>query len=97
MSTLSTISIPLIANITEFGKSPLLTVQHLADMGYAAVLFPVTIFRVAMKAAEMALSKLDEDGTQQALIDSMQTRAELYDLLGYEDFDQRDQKYFAIE
>ena len=54
----------------------------------------MTIFRVAMKASETALAQLAADGTQQNFLDAMQTRAELYDLLGYQDFDQRDRAYF---
>ena len=90
-----TIDVPLIANMTEFGKSPLLSVSELDGMGYAAVLFPLTIFRVAMKAVENALSQLADVQTQQNFIDQMQTRSELYDLLNYNDFDRRDQTYFG--
>jgi methylisocitrate lyase len=89
------ISAPLIANMTEFGKSPLLTVKQLGEMGYRGVLFPVTLLRTAMKAVETALKQLAAEGTQTAFIDAMQTRAELYDLLGYADFDQRDKRYFG--
>jgi methylisocitrate lyase len=89
------ISVPLMANMTEFGKSPLLSVRELGEMGFAAVLFPVTIFRVAMKAAERALSQLADTGTQQNLLDDMQTRAELYELLDYEGFEERDREYFG--
>ena len=59
------IDAPLVANMTEFGKSPLLSLEELAEMGYAAVLFPVTLLRVAMKAVEAALDLLAADGTQQ--------------------------------
>jgi methylisocitrate lyase len=90
------IRVSLIANMTEFGKSPLLTARQLGEMGYAAVLFPVTIFRVAMKAAEAALAELAAAATQQGFLDRMQTRAELYDLLGYEDYDRRDRGYFGL-
>lgn len=89
------INVPLIANMTEFGKSPLLTVTQLGDLGYRGVLFPVTLLRTAMKAVEMALARLTAEGTQAGFVDSMQTRAELYELLGYADFDQRDQRYFG--
>lgn len=91
------ISVPLIANMTEFGKSPALTFAQLSAMGYRAVLFPVTVFRVAMKAAETALQELATEGSQQKFLDRMQTRAELYDLLRYADFDQRDRAYFTTE
>jgi methylisocitrate lyase len=80
----SEIQAPLVANMTEFGKSPLLSLTELADLGYAAVLFPVTLLRVAMKAMEAALGVLAEEGTQTELLDLMQTREELYDLLDYD-------------
>jgi len=86
---------PLIANMTEFGKSPLQSVKQLADMGYRGVLFPVTLFRTAMKAVESALKWLAAEGTQEGFLDAMQTRAELYDLLGYADFEERDKRYFG--
>ncbi len=74
---------PLLANMTEFGKSELLSVDELSELGYAMVIFPVTLQRVAMKAMERALAELRRRGTQKALLDDMQTRQELYDLLGY--------------
>lgn len=86
--------VPLIANMTEFGRSPLLTLDELADMGYAAVLYPVTTLRVAMKAVEAALGVLSSDGTQRDLLDLMQTRQELYDVIGYDDYESRDREYF---
>ena len=70
--------------MTEFGKSPLLTLDELADLGYRAVLYPVTLLRVAMKAVEAALAILAADGTQRDFLDLMQTRQELYDLLDYD-------------
>lgn len=85
---------PLVANMTEFGKSPLLTLDELADLGYAAVLYPVTLLRIAMKAAEAALELIAADGTQQDLLDLMQSRQELYDLIGYSDYEARDRTYF---
>lgn len=85
---------PLIANMTEFGRSPLLTLDELADMGYAGVLYPVTMLRVAMKAVEAALAVLDNEGTQRELLDLMQTRQELYEAIGYEDYEARDREYF---
>jgi methylisocitrate lyase len=75
--------VSLIANITEFGKSPLLSVAELAELGYRAVLFPVTLLRVAMRATETALRELAEQGSQRDFVDRMQTRSELYDVLGY--------------
>ncbi|HEV3418503.1 MAG TPA: methylisocitrate lyase [Pirellulales bacterium] len=86
---------PLVANMTEFGRSPLLTLDELADLGYAAVLYPVTMLRVAMKAVEAALAVLADEGTQAGILDLMQTRQELYDLLGYADYEARDRRYFG--
>jgi methylisocitrate lyase len=88
------IDVPLVANMTEFGKSPLLGFDELAEMGYRAVLYPVTLLRVAMKAVESTLSILAADGTQRDLLDLMQTRQELYDLLEYDSYEQRDREYF---
>lgn len=88
------VDVPLMANMTEFGKSPLLTFAELSDIGYRAVLYPVTLLRVAMKAAETALAILAADGTQRELLDLMQTRQELYDLIDYNSYEQRDREYF---
>jgi methylisocitrate lyase len=85
---------PLLANMTEFGRSPLLTFAELVAMGYRAVLYPLTAFRTAMRAAEEALTSLLERGTQRDLLDVMQSRAELYDLLDYRDWQRRDEEYF---
>jgi len=91
------IDVPLLANMTEFGKSPLLTSDELESLGYAAVIYPVTLLRVAMKAAEAALGILAADGTQREILDLMQTRQELYDLLEYDDYQERDRKHFGDE
>lgn len=88
------IEAPLVANMTEFGKSPLLTLEELADLGYSIVLYPVTLLRVAMKAMEAALALIASEGTQRELLDLMQTREELYDLLNYHDFEERDRAHF---
>jgi methylisocitrate lyase len=85
---------PLIANMTEFGKSPLLAFDELTDMGYRVVLYPVTLLRVSMKAVETALAILAADGSQRELLDLMQTRQELYDLLDYSTYESRDREYF---
>jgi methylisocitrate lyase len=89
------IECPLVANMTEFGKSPLLSLEELADLGYSVVLYPVTALRVAMKAVEAALALLADEGSQASLLDMMQTRQELYDLIGYEDYEHRDREYFG--
>ena len=75
---------PLLANMTEFGKSPLLSLGQLAELGYRMVIYPQTAFRVSMFAAEQMLRDLKKTGTQQAWLERMQTRQELYDLLGYD-------------
>jgi methylisocitrate lyase len=85
---------PLLANMTEFGKGPLLDVQTLGEMGYRMILFPLTAFRVAMKAAQETLQNLFNTGTQIASVGRMMTRAQLYDLIGYTDYEQRDRRYF---
>jgi len=75
---------PLLANMTEFGKSPTLTFQQLADFGYRMIIFPQSAFRVSMKASEGFLAALKKAGTQSDWLDKMQTRQELYDLLDYD-------------
>jgi methylisocitrate lyase len=80
----SEIKAPLLANMTEFGKSPLLSFQELSDFGYRMVIFPQSAFRVAMKASEEFLRALKKAGAQRGWIDNMQTRKELYELLDYD-------------
>src|SRR5437660_3893908 len=78
------IDLPLLANMTEFGKSPLLTFEQLADFGYRMVIFPQSAFRVSMKASEQFFQALKKSSTQAEWIDRMQTRQELYDLFDYD-------------
>jgi methylisocitrate lyase len=78
------IDVPLLANMTEFGKSPLLSFHDLMDFGYRIVIFPMSALRVAMKASEQFLRALKDSGTQKEWIDKMQTRQELYELLDYD-------------
>src|SRR6266513_2480427 len=75
---------PLLANMTEFGKSPLLSFEELAGFGYKMVIFPQSGFRVSMKASEEFLRDLKREGTQSGWIENMQTRDQLYQLLGYD-------------
>ena len=75
---------PLLANMTEFGKSPLLSFDELAGFGYKMVIFPQSAFRVSMKASEKFLHDLKKQGTQSGWIDKMQTREQLYELLDYD-------------
>jgi len=77
------IDAPLMANMTEFGKSPLLTFRELSDFGYRMIIFPQSAFRIAMKASEKFFAELKRTGTQNDCLDQMQTRKELYDLLDY--------------
>jgi methylisocitrate lyase len=78
------IDLPLLANMTEFGKSPLLSFEELSDFGYRMVIFPMSAFRVAMKASEEFLRALKKSGAQSDWLEKMQTREELYELLDYD-------------
>ncbi|MBK8268475.1 MAG: methylisocitrate lyase [Planctomycetes bacterium] len=78
------VNAPLLANMTEFGKTPLLSLAELRDMGYRMVIYPQTALRVAFKAITTMLMDLRRDGDQNGWIDRMQTRAELYELLDYD-------------
>jgi methylisocitrate lyase len=78
------IDLPLLANMTEFGKSPLLSFEELSDFGYRMVIFPMSAFRVAMKASEEFLRALKKSGAQSDWLEKMQTREELYELLNYD-------------
>src|SRR5262249_44882383 len=85
----------LMANMTEFGKSPILDFQQLADMGYRLVIYPVTSLRVTLKAIDSLFRDLTKKGHQRESLPNMFTRTELYDLLGYQGFEDRDRKYFG--
>lgn len=74
----------MLANMTEFGKSPLLGLQELGDLGYRMVIFPQSAFRVAMKTTGEFFRALKKSGTQNEWLDKMQTRKELYELLDYD-------------
>jgi methylisocitrate lyase len=86
------VTVPLVANMTEFGKTPYLSVDEFESLGYRLVLFPVTALRVAAKAIEEMLAELKRQGTQQTSLARMLTRQQLYDLLRYTDYDKRDQE-----
>ena len=88
------IGVPLLANITEFGKTPLLSAQQLADLGYNIAIFPVTSLRLAMGAVRAGLKEIAETGTQAGVLDQMLTRAELYELIRYEDYNAFDRSIF---
>jgi methylisocitrate lyase len=91
------INAPLLANMTEFGKSKLLTTKQLADAGVNVVIYPVTSLRLAMKAVEHGLARISKEGTQESLLRDMQTRAELYELLRYQDYEQFDKNVFNFK
>ncbi|MFF0454072.1 methylisocitrate lyase [Nocardia africana] len=84
------VSIPLLANMTEFGKSELLPARTLESIGYNAVIYPVSTLRLAMWAAETGLREIHETGTQAGLLDRMQHRSRLYELLRYERYNEFD-------
>lgn len=80
------VDVPLLANMTEFGKSALLSAGTLESLGFNVVIYPVTLLRLAMHAASSGLAALASSGTQEGLLDRMQHRDDLYDLLGYESY-----------
>ena len=88
------VDVPLLANMTEFGKSELLTTSKLTDIGYNVVIYPVTTLRLAMRAVEAGLREIDSTGTQSGLLDQMQHRERLYELLRYADYSQFDDDIF---
>jgi len=83
------IKAPVLANLTEFGKTPLFTTEELADVGVCMTLYPLTAFRAMSKTALDVFTDLREKGTQSAAIDQMQTRTELYDVLGYQAYEDK--------
>ncbi|OJF84104.1 methylisocitrate lyase [Nocardia seriolae] len=88
------VNIPLLANMTEFGKSELLSAGQLESLGYNAVIYPVTTLRLAMYAIETGLREIAETGTQSALLDRMQHRSRLYELLNYRGYNTFDADIF---
>lgn len=93
----SAIDVPLLANMTEFGKSQLLDTATLASLGFNVVIYPVTTLRLAMGAIENGLREIAELGTQAQLVTRMQTRARLYELLGYEEYTAFDAEVFNFD
>ena len=85
----ATVRVPVLANITEFGKTPLFTTGELADAGVRLALYPLSAFRAMSAAAVAVYETLRREGTQQAVLDTMQTRTELYDVLGYHDYERK--------
>src|SRR5699024_1758660 len=85
----SELSVPVLTNITEFGQTPLFTVDELSGAGVGMVLYPLSAFRAMNKAAEKVYETIRRDGHQKNVLDTMQTREELYDRIGYHDFEAR--------
>lgn len=93
----SAIKVPLLANMTEFGKSKLLDYKTLNGLGYNVVIYPVTTVRLAMKAVEDGLDHILKAGSQEAIVDRMQTRKRLYEVLHYEQYNQFDQNLYNFK
>ena len=93
----SVVKVPVLANITEFGKTPLFTVEELAGAGAQLVLYPLSAFRAMSKAAEVIYGTLRKEGTQKSVTAYMQTRTELYEVLGYHEYEQKLDALFARE
>jgi methylisocitrate lyase len=83
------VSIPVLANITEFGSTPYYTTEELGSAGIAMALYPLSAFRAMNQAALNVYTTLRREGTQVSLLETMQTRAELYEFLGYHEFEQK--------
>lgn len=81
--------VPVLANITEFGKTPLFTLSQLQNVGVKLALYPLTAFRMMSKASQLAYQTLKAEGTQKSLLNQMQTRDSLYDTLGYHTFEEK--------
>jgi methylisocitrate lyase len=91
----SAIKVPVLANITEFGQTPLFTVEELGSVGIRLVLYPLSAFRAMSQAALAVYSTLRKEGTQRSVLGTMQTRAELYDILGYHEYEQKLDQLFG--
>jgi len=89
------VKVPVLANITEFGKTPLFSVEELKDAGVGLVLYPLSAFRAMNRAAEAVYGAIRSEGTQKNMLDRMQTRAELYDVLGYHEYEQKLDELFS--
>ncbi|HVY82790.1 MAG TPA: methylisocitrate lyase [Steroidobacteraceae bacterium] len=91
----SAVRVPVLANLTEFGKTPLFTVQELASVGVRMVLYPLSAFRAMSRAAETVYNAIRREGTQKNVVPLMQTRAELYETLGYLDYEKKLDELFG--
>lgn len=91
----SAIDVPVLANLTEFGKTPMFTTAELDGAGVRLALYPLSAFRAMAKAAETVYAAIRKQGTQAAVADAMQTRTELYDVLGYHEYEEKLDRLFA--
>lgn len=91
------VRVPVLANITEFGKTPLFTTRELAGAGVRLVLYPLSAFRAMSRAALEVYGAIRREGTQKSVTDRMQTRAELYEVLGYHDYERKLDELFGQE
>jgi methylisocitrate lyase len=91
------VKVPVLANITEFGSTPLFTVDELRSVGVGMVLYPLSAFRAMNKAAQSVYETIRRDGTQAAVVPAMQTRKELYDAIGYWEFERKLDDLFAAK
>ncbi|MCX7057270.1 MAG: isocitrate lyase/phosphoenolpyruvate mutase family protein, partial [Proteobacteria bacterium] len=89
------VTVPVLANITEFGKTPLFTTTELGEAGIRLALYPLSAFRAMSQAALAVYGELRQAGTQKAVLDKMQTRMELYDVLGYHEYEQKLDQLFT--
>jgi len=87
------LGVPLLANMTEFGKTPYLTIEQFDDLGFDVVIFPMLAFRMMLGAVDAAMSELAASGTQHSLIDQMMTREELYELIDYSAWDEAERRH----
>ncbi|HSI71982.1 MAG TPA: methylisocitrate lyase [Fimbriimonas sp.] len=92
----SAVSVPLMANMTEFGKTPITPVRRFEELGYEMVIFPMTAFRVMLKALDDCYSELLATGTQVGMLDRMRTRKELYELIDYIDYEKTDEAWAGL-
>ena len=90
-----TINVPVLANLTEFGKTPLFTTQELAGVGVRMALYPLSAFRAMSNAALRVYETIRSEGTQQSVVDTMQTRMELYDVLDYQAYEDKLDELFT--
>ena len=89
MNTVAAVGVPVLANITEFGRTPLFTVEELGGVGVRLVLYPLSAFRAMNAAALEVFRTIRQDGTQKAVVERMQTRAELYEFLDYHRYEEQ--------